>query len=91
MLSKEFKSSIYKRANGLCKYCKSPADISAQPFSIDHIIPKSQGGQMNTENLALCCQGCNNHKYNKTEAIDLMTGQITKLFNPREQKWKGNF
>lgn len=41
--------------------------------------------------MALACQGCNNHKYNKTEAIDPITGEIAPLYHPRQQKWSDHF
>ncbi len=43
------------------------------------------------ENLALSCQGCNNHKYNKTEGRDNISGTIASLYNPRQQKWHEHF
>ena len=45
----KLKELLFGRANGLCEYCKSPANISSQPFVIEHIIPKSKGGET-TEN-----------------------------------------
>jgi 5-methylcytosine-specific restriction endonuclease McrA len=41
----KLKELLFGRANGLCEYCKSPANISSQPFVIEHIIPKSKGGE----------------------------------------------
>lgn len=46
---------------------------------------------MNVENLALSCQGCNNHKYTKTTWHDPLTGEEVNLFNPRLQEWNDNF
>ena len=56
-----------------------------------HIKPQSKGGETNLDNLALACQGCNNHKYNKTEAYDNLTNKITSLYNPRQQNWHEHF
>ncbi|MDX2302783.1 MAG: HNH endonuclease signature motif containing protein [Microscillaceae bacterium] len=91
MSPKKLKVLIYERADGLCEYCKSPANISSQAFVVEHIIPQSKGGKTILENLALSCQGCNSYKYNKTNGIDSITSEETKLFNPREQKWEDNF
>lgn len=85
------KQIVYGRALGLCEYCKSPANISSQPFVVEHIIPKSKGGQSTAENAALSCQGCNNHKYNKTDGIDALTGNTANIFNPRKQIWSDHF
>ena len=91
MSPNKLKDLILKRANGLCEYCKSPANISPQPFAIEHIIPKSKNGETIEENLALSCQGCNNYKYNKTSGLDNLTGEMVNLFNPRKQEWNENF
>ena len=91
MSRNKLKNIIFEQANGLCEYCKSPANISSQPFVIEHIIPKSKKGETTEENLAFSCQGCNNHKYNKTQSIDVLSGETTSLFNPRKQKWNDNF
>jgi hypothetical protein len=91
MLSEKLKQTTYIRANGLCEYCKSPANISSQPFVVEHIIPKSKGGQSKQENFALSCQGCNNYKYNKTTGIDSLTGNVAAIFNPRTQNWAVHF
>jgi hypothetical protein len=32
-----------------------------------------------------------NHKYNKIEAIDPITGEIAPLYHPRQQKWYEHF
>ncbi len=82
---------VFNRAKGLCEYCKSPANISSQPFVAEHIMPKSKGGETFEYNLALSCQGCNNYKYNKTSALDSLTGEMEFFFNPREDKWEEHF
>lgn len=91
MSLKKLKDLIFERAKGLCEYCKSPANISSQPFAIEHIFPQSKGGETIESNLALSCQGCNNFKYNKTTNIDIITNEEVNLFNPREDKWEDNF
>ncbi len=70
------KKAVAERAKGCCEYCRSQARFAIQAFSVEHIIARSQGGKTNLDNLALSCQGCNNHKYNKTEAKDLVSGNI---------------
>jgi 5-methylcytosine-specific restriction endonuclease McrA len=77
----KLKYIIYDRANSLCEYCKSPANISSQPFVVEHILPKSKGGKSVQENTALSCQGSNNYKYNKTAGIDSLTGKTASIFN----------
>ena len=54
-------------------------------------IPRSQGGATSLDNLALACQGCNNHKYNKTQSDNPVTNQPAELFHPRQQLWQDHF
>jgi hypothetical protein len=62
-----------------------------QPFSVEHIEPRSRGGKTTQDNLALACQGCNNHKYTKTEGYDTVTGDIVLLYHPRRERWRDHF
>lgn len=85
------RQEIQERAQGCCEYCISQAQFSCDPFSIEHIIPRSKGGTDNLGNLALACQGCNNFKYNHTEAIDPITGNSVPLYHPRQHLWHHHF
>lgn len=82
---------IVERARGCCEYCRRQARFAIQPFSVEHIIPTSQGGKTTPDNLALACQGCHNHKYNKTVERDPISGNIVSLFHPRKQRWSDHF
>jgi hypothetical protein len=79
------KDFITERARGCCEYCCSQVKYSPDPFSIEHIIPLSKGGNYELDNLALACQGCNNRKYNHIEAIDPIDGKFVQLYHPRQQ------
>jgi len=85
------KKTVAERARGRCEYCASQARFAVQPFSVEHIIPKSQGGQTTLGNLALACQGCNNYKYTKTEGRDPVSGESVPLYHPRQQQWRDHF
>lgn len=85
------KKIVAERAQGCCEYCRSQARFAIQPFSVEHIIPRSMGGTSTDDNLALSCQGCNNHKYVKTEAMDLVSGEIASLYHPRKNRWSAHF
>ncbi len=82
---------VERRTRGCCEYCHSPAKYSTHTFALEHIIPRSQGGTASLDNLALACQGCNNHKYNKTQAEDPATHRPVALFHPRLQRWQDHF
>lgn len=87
----KIKNIVFTRAFGLCEYCKSPANISSQSFVIEHIIAKSKNGTSNLDNLALACQGCNNHKYNKLIGFDFISKIEVDLFHPRLDIWSEHF
>ena len=40
-ISDEIKQAIRERAKYVCEYCHSPERLSANRFTIDHIVPKS--------------------------------------------------
>ncbi|MBN8682210.1 MAG: HNH endonuclease [Chitinophagales bacterium] len=90
-ISSALRNLVYERAHGCCEYCRSQSEYSTQAFSIEHIFPKSKGGSNLPENLALACQGCNAHKYNKTAGLDPLTRQTVPLFHPRQQIWTEHF
>jgi hypothetical protein len=90
-ISQVTKDLVRQRAAGCCEYCRSPERFATQPHSIEHIQPRALGGSDEPSNLALACQGCNNHKFAKTEAVDELTGQTAALFHPRAMKWEDHF
>ena len=82
---------VVERAQGCCEYCLSQVRFSTQSFSVEHIIPQDKEGKTEVENLALSCQGCNNHKYTKAEGYDLVSRQYVPLYHPRQQQWGDYF
>ncbi len=64
---------------------------SMDPFSVEHIVPRSAGGDSELSNLALAYQGCNGRKYVATTAADPVTGATVRLFHPRQDRWDGHF
>jgi|TARA_B100000282_G_scaffold268816_1_gene221867 hypothetical protein len=51
---------IYKRDKNKCQYCGATKNLT-----IDHVIPKSKGGEDTWENLVVACSSCNVKKGNK--------------------------
>jgi 5-methylcytosine-specific restriction endonuclease McrA len=90
-LTQAQRREVQQRARGCCEYCISQAQFSSDPFSIEHIRPRSKGGTDDLENLALACQGCNNFKYNHICAIDPVTGNSVPLYHPRQHLWYDHF
>lgn len=89
--SSEQRQTVIDRAHGCCEYCWSQANYATQSFSVEHIVPRSKGGATTLDNLALSCQGCNNHKYTKTESADPANQVIVPLYNPRKDQWQSHF
>lgn len=48
----------------LCAYCGEK--FSRSHLTIDHVFPKSRGGELSFENTAAACLKCNNKKGNRT-------------------------
>lgn len=57
------KNNILIRDRYLCQYCGKP--LKSHEITLDHIVPKSRGGESNWENLAACCPRCNVRKGSK--------------------------
>ncbi len=51
---------VLRRDGHRCVYCGSPAS------TIDHVLPRSRGGQASWANLVACCLRCNGRKANHT-------------------------
>lgn len=60
-------------------------------FHIEHVIPRTQGGLNDIENLALACPFSNYRKSDRVAGIDPETKKQVRLFNPRLDKWKDHF
>lgn len=56
------KKNVFRRDNSKCQYCGTTSRL----LTIDHILPKSRGGDSSWENLTTACFDCNNKKGNKT-------------------------
>lgn len=56
-ISKIKRLTVYSKYNGHCAYCGEKIDFNK--MSVDHIKPKSQGGEGNIKNLNPSCIACN--------------------------------
>ena len=56
--------NIFKRDAYTCQYCgKQPG---AEELTIDHVLPRAQGGESRWSNCVLACVSCNKYKANRT-------------------------
>jgi hypothetical protein len=85
------KSEVKREARDCCEYCGAQEAYSPDTFSIEHIQPIAKGGTSGFANLANACQGCNNRKYTRVEAIDPLTGDLVPLYHPRRERWAVHF
>ena len=82
-ISKPLRQRVNEQAKRRCGYCLSSEAIVGAPMELDHIIPQSLGGLDEENNLWLACPLCNQHKADRIAALDPITGEIVRLFNPR--------
>jgi hypothetical protein len=85
------REAVVQRADNRCEYCQLPAQLQVGGFEIDHILPRSRGGQTELTNLALACPNCNAHKWAHLDGEDPESRQYVLLFNPRTQGWGEHF
>lgn len=54
--------AVFARDDWRCQYCGAPAE------NVDHVIPRSRGGQHVWENVVAACRRCNSRKENRLVA-----------------------
>lgn len=84
-------AQVKARAAGRCEYCQAPQILIGQAFHLDHIAPRSAGGQTIAENLCLACSHCNIAKGDRIAALDPRTSKSVLLYNPRKDIWEEHF
>lgn len=90
-MNRSLEREVRERAGERCEYCRLPASRSDFRFPIDHIIARKHRGATTADNLALSCQRCNVHKGSDLAGLDPITGRLTRLFNPRRNRWRAHF
>jgi 5-methylcytosine-specific restriction endonuclease McrA len=56
--------NIFARDNNLCQYCGKK--FPTPELSLDHVVPRSQGGQSTWDNVVCACVECNVKKGGRT-------------------------
>lgn len=54
------RKALVKRDRGICQYCNRK--LTASQITVDHIIPRAQGGITSFTNCVVSCHPCNNKK-----------------------------
>jgi 5-methylcytosine-specific restriction endonuclease McrA len=63
------RKNLFRRDGFRCQYCGG----KEAELTLDHVIPKSRGGEESWENLVTACKPCNSKKGNRTPAEAGMT------------------
>jgi 5-methylcytosine-specific restriction endonuclease McrA len=75
--------NIFKRDHYTCQYCgRQPG---SEELTIDHVVPRSHGGQSRWDNCVLACVACNHRKADRTPQqakMRLRTAPVQPKWNP---------
>lgn len=58
------RKNVWVRDGGKCQYCLR--QVNSQEFTLDHVVPRKNGGTTVWNNVVTCCYSCNQHKGDKT-------------------------
>lgn len=78
------KKLVWTRDGGSCAYCGESLEF--RNATLDHLIPKSQGGSRGPENVVLACLECNREKgkrFSKSH-LELAAEIIRRERDPRD-------
>ncbi len=58
------RKNILLRDHSTCQYCGK--QYTPSELTLDHVLPRSRGGESAWDNLVACCKRCNHRKGNRT-------------------------
>lgn len=74
--------NVFKRDKFMCQYCGTQP--GSEELTIDHVLPRAQGGTSTWANCVLACIDCNSRKADRTPEQARMPLRST----PVRPKWK---
>ena len=84
-IRKQRRYAIYERDNCQCAYCnckvipgKSSTEGKEALATLDHIIPRSVGGNNKSDNLVTACVSCNSSRKD-TPLFEYLKGDVSKI------------
>ncbi len=86
-ISVDLQRQIRHKFSNCCAYCQTAEALIVTIFEIEHIVPRSSGGETIFENLCLSCPSCNRYKSSRQTALDPLTQELVSLFNPQIYNW----
>jgi len=75
------KQNIFARDRWKCQYCNDIFPITR--LTVDHVLPRSQGGKTSWENVVAACSSCNSKKANRTP----QQAQMKLMSAPKKPTW----
>ena len=90
-INEALRTDVARRAHRRCEYCLIREEDTAFRPQVDHIVSRKHGGNSLPENLAYACVLCNRRKSGDVASIDSDSGQLVRLFHPRQDLWKDHF
>lgn len=87
----ELRRQIRQHFANCCAYCRTAEALTVAIFEVEHIVPRSAGGETVLENICLACPTCNRYKASRQSAVDPMTQEQVLLFHPHQQQWGEHF
>lgn len=73
------RQSVFTRDKDICQYCEK--QFKRKDLTIDHIVPRSQGGKTTWDNVVAACIPCNGKKDNTT------LEEMRKRYPSNKRKW----
>ncbi len=62
LIAPEVRAAVIARDGFVCTYCGGGVEVP----HLDHVMPKSRGGQSSAGNLVVSCKSCNSSKKGRT-------------------------
>ena len=90
-VSVDLRRQVRERFANRCAYCHTAEDLTVAIFELEHIVPRSAGGETVFQNLCLACPTCNRYKSDLTLARDPTTETEIRLFHPQQDQWLDHF
>jgi len=86
------REAVRQRASGRCEYCRlRDSAMEPEDFHVEHIAARKHGGSDDADNLAWACIFCNLYKGPNLASLDPDSGELTRLFHPRRDRWQEHF
>jgi len=93
------RKNILMRDRNTCQFCARV--LPASELTLDHIVPRSRGGESTWDNLVACCHPCNNRKGDRSleeagmkllrrpRSFTLHTSrQLMRMMGRKDEAWR---